>query len=593
MIVQFFASILFYLIPYLTGRIFTRNSFLAWVGGSLAWFGLFFAARSLLSYFPLTPFPNLITALIILLSGIGLFQVIRTFPRFSKGQIVVCGTFIIVSAALYFAIWKRETPYPFGLNWDMYEHITLAEKVSHGTLSFFTTRISDTFTFNSYPLFFHILLSLPKMLLSADFFGMYYFLEYWHFFLAAVFSYFLAKKVLVNTWLSLLAALVTLFIFESTDAFTSFFLLPQTLAAQVAIGGVITVLSQKVSKKALFVICAYLILMHYIVGLVACVVLIFLLVAARASRKAMSFALCASLFVVLAALVVNLFATFTLTAREEASHFSYTLLKKLEYFLDWYGVGLPVFLLIGSLTLWRKGSKNHKIFLAASMVLSALVLLPISYAFKFYVLDRYFVNVILGLGIGVLIWSMQKFVRPVAVILLILSFALTFYTNQFTFKNTLYYGGMFSHMTPSEIEASTWLAANASDRALLISDPATQYILEASSGINSQGGAFMSLASRRALANIQGVFSASEIRKELSKIHDTVEPDRAETFLVLSGRYFAWQAFPQEWKESTFYNVWRAEDLDRQEKEYIDFLVKNNPGLKEAYRNEELVIIRL
>jgi hypothetical protein len=170
-----------------------------------------------------------------------------------------------------------------------------------------------------------------------------------------------------------------------------------------------------------------------------------------------------------------------------------------------------------------------------------------------------------------------------------------FYRNETYFKEPLYFLGSESNISPAEVQAGDWLSKNAPSGSLLVSDPSTQAVLEAASGVNSQGGPYMSLETRRVLESINRSDDYGAVAERLLTIQDNLAFERqvrTDTLFVLSGRYFAWQQFPSEQKESFYYNIWQPVLLDPGDQGYINGLVDSHK-FNLLYRNSELAILRV
>lgn len=282
-----------------------------------------------------------------------------------------------------------------------------------------------------------------------------------------------------------------------------------------------------------------------------------------------------------------------LISREEAKHFIFTFGEKIKLLFDWYGLLLPVLFPLGVLCIWKENNRVSRLLLCLCLLLFGVSVAPFSYLLKIFVLTHYFVTIVVAAGVAFLVQKTTLSARVVSLILILLALFIVFYKNQTLYKEPLYFKGKQSHISQQELEASSYLSLHAPSHSLLVSDPATQYVLEALSGINSQGGAFMDEDTRQAVIHINGIFDLLQVKKILSTIEDKVPGERYDSILlVLSGRYFAWQNFSTDWKMSTFYNVWAPRTLSVDDKEYIDYF-KKGQTVDIFYQNDEMVIIKL
>lgn len=595
MILDLLASLSFYAVPFLTGRLITKKISSAFAIGALFWFIIFF----FLSKANLTPafFTILIKILVIgivSVSSVKLgFDLFRSKLELPDKELVFL---FIFSLLIYFLIWKAQTPYPYALNWDIYEHITLAHEISSsGRFSFFTTQLSDTFTFNSYPPLFHILLALPKLIFNANLLGVYWYLEYWFYLLTILASYFLTKNLFEQKYLAIFSATIGGLIFQSQMAYSPFFLLPQTLAALLIIATLSEIVKEeKIQIFPLVAASVTIFFLHYLLGSSGIITLLIfpLFKKIHLSLKAKRIITITTLLILILVLLLHSFGSWNLTQREEAFHFRLPLDTLMAFLFDWYGILLPIFFPIGVLLLWRSKNNFQTLFLSTTFLLSAIALAPFSYVLKVFALAGYFVNTVVSYGVYYSLDKLPRKLHPFGVAWIFLAFLTVFITNKSFYKEPLNFKGIESNVSKLELKAADWLVQNAPPNSLLISDPATQYILEALSGVNSQGGAFMDLTTRETLTKIQTVTDIEDLKKTTQTIRDKLPTKKTDhRLLILSGRYFLWQRFPQDWKLSTFYNIWKPESIPKEGKEYIDFLKAQKAEV--LYENEELLIIQL
>ena len=597
MLIDLIAALSFYIVPYLTGRIFVKKTIQAWILGALVWFIIYFAVFGVNTIVKFD-FQNAVKAIAAIISLISLINLGAQFAK-QKPKIHWQNTFIalalgIFTAFVYFFVWKRNTPYSLQLNWDIYEHITLANLISSGKLSFFTTSISDTFTLNSYSPLFGILLSLPKILFQRGLLGIYWGIEYWHYLLTAVAAFILAKKVFNNNWLAFLAAIISSLVFESVVVYSTLFLIPQTLVALITV--FVAAQIKEYKWPILLIAGTVILLIHYVVGVLCLLILAALYLSLRInfSKRRINLAIFASILFSLILIVSNLFVSWSLPGREEASHFNFQLLPKIGFLIDWYGIFLFAFGLIGAIKIVKSGTYSQKILLCLALIVLGIAFAPFSFFLKFYVLGHYFWSLIIALGIWVLICNLPSMLKFAAITFVTFVLLITFYKNQLVYKEPLNFKSYETQISCSEIQAGNWLALQNKDgKAFIISDPATQYILEAVSGVNSQGGMYMDLGARRILESINGYYDINTIVNKLVNIKDLVteKPNPKETFFVVGGRYFAWQRLPNSQKDSTFYNIWSPKELTEADKTYIDFYKR--VGLKVVFSNKEIVIFSL
>ena len=595
MLIDFFASLSFFIIPYLTGRFFSKKIFQSFVIGIFLWFLIYFVVFFVLSVFKLNLFPQIIRILAIAISVSSLIHVailaLKNRPKIAWGNFGI-GLFLLVfTTAIYFLVFKRNTPYPLQLNWDIYEHITLANLISQGKLSFFNTKLSDTFTFNSYSPIFAILLSLPKIVFQKSLLGIYWWLEYWHFLLTAVASFVIAKRVFKYKTLAILSSIISSLTFESIMVYSTLFLIPQTFVALIAI----LVLQEIMEYRFYQLIIASLviILMHYVVGPVCILVLFafYFIPRLKAPLKRLNLAIILATVLSVILISFNFFIKFDLLTIEEASHFNFSLGDKLGFFNQWYGLIFFVFLIIGYIKILKSGDLGQKIILLFSVLLLGLVFAPFSYFLKFYVLGHYLINLVIIAGLSVFILNLSLFLRLIAIVWITFVMAITFYKNQLIYKDPLHFKNYDAQISSEEINTGNWLSSHAKN-SFLISDPSMQYILEATSQEDTQGGAYMNLETRKKLILIKASYDTKFIKSQLLSIKDQAVITPKKTLFVVGGRYFAWQNLSTEQKQSSFYNIWAPRLMTNSDKAYVDFL-SHSPQFKQIYQNEQITVFEI
>jgi hypothetical protein len=181
-------------------------------------------------------------------------------------------SFSVLLAVVVYGIWQIDSMYPF--NWDLLHHQTLARYIRDTTFHILPSRVTDTFGFNGYSTIFHTLLALAQKPFSFSYFAFWHVISVIHLTFVIFASYLLAKEVTHNTTIAALSAILSGFLFESTIAFTSLFLIPQTFTAVVFMY-VFTQLIAEIKKKRLPDVYPvalsgiFIFLNHYIVGFAA------------------------------------------------------------------------------------------------------------------------------------------------------------------------------------------------------------------------------------------------------------------------------------------------------------------------------------
>lgn len=456
---------------------------------------------------------------------------------------------------------------------------------------------------------FHVLLSFAPLLFKTNLIGVYWWIEFWHFLLVILATYFLTKKFFQKDSLSFFSAILSGLIFESSVIYSSLFLIPQTLTSLLGVLILINIKESEVHLKGWrilaspFLILSFitLFLMHFILGPIIIGVILFyiIFITKVVSEEKIKYLVWAAFFSLVLSVLSNLTKGVVLTDREEARYLLISLKEKSLLFSDWYSVIFPLVLSLGAFLINKYGSKTQKIFLALGIFLFAISFLPISYFLKFFTFGRYFITIIISVSFYYLLIRIPLIFSLIASFWIVLSFVVVFYLNIFTYKEPLYFQGYHTHISKNEITAANWLIGQPHSEAFIISDPATQYILEGVSGVNSQGGAFMSTQTRQTLINVNELVNSldnaqsGEIRSRLLSIKDELSKDerkRKKTFYIVGGRYFTWQKLTKEEKLGSYYNIWRPQKIDKLDFPKINYLSQN---FKVLFQNDELVVLEI
>ena len=168
-----------------------------------------------------------------------------------------------------------------------------------------------------------------------------------------------------------------------------------------------------------------------------------------------------------------------------------------------------------------------------------------------------------------------------------------FITNVSFWKQNLNYYAQQTHISDYELEAAQFLKSNYQHKnALLISDPATSYILETFSGINSQGGAYATKETRQLLHTAWQDGRVAVLKQKLTQINDSLEPKPDLRLFAYSRRYQNWQQADPKDKQAFWFNIWTPQDLTLADYQYLKRF-DNSPFFIKKYQNPGVVIYEL
>jgi hypothetical protein len=197
------------------------------------------------------------------------------------------------------------------------------------------------------------------------------------------------------------------------------------------------------------------------------------------------------------------------------------------------------------------------------------------------------------------VWSVLRYVgRPVK-ILLILFFTLAvsaiLIINIQEYKATPRYKDSYSHISFKEQEAAEYIKYRYSGtNVMLISDPATMFLFEGLTGINSPGGAYAEFNTRQILYDMYFDRDSELLNKRVGKIRDGLQSVRKpdKYMLILSGRYEDWAQSEPEKRDNFFYNVWAPKDLNMENLDFVNFLTQTK-GFEKVFDNSGVVVFEI
>jgi hypothetical protein len=521
----------------------------------------------------------------------------KSLPGFFKTNGLRLLGMTLVAGVVY-GLWRWGTYYPLPLNWDFFHHQTLVNQITSGHFSFIPSHLSDTFEFNGYSTLFHVLMGIPEWIFSPDILTYFWWLEFFHLLSTLIVSYYLAKAVTKSELGGWIMVILSGFVFESFMAYGSLMLIPQTLMAMV-FAGVAAKFFEKgsLSIKDDWQNFVFVIPLHYVIGIVAFFSLSILGVVGRwenrLQNKKWPYIVLAAL---LAAIIVIPWLKLPIDLNSinngEGAAFNLSLAEKIDYLKIFSGYLLFILTPVGLILALLQNKYYLKLFILVTGVLIFAVFCPVPYAFKFYVLARYFINVLVVMGLLYLFNKLTPVLRAVALMILVVVLTPVFISSSSFDKSILRTADLSAQISPSELEAANFLKNNyAGKEAFLVSDPATQHILEPLSGVNTQGGAYANKQTRTILSGINLNDNPAEIKAKLSLIKDADIPDQPKiVLLALSGRYFIWQSSPEARKMNISFNIWAPAELNLANREQIMNLAQKG-GFKIVFQNSSIVIL--
>lgn len=552
-------------------------------------------------------FERVFFPLVWLMVFVSLLENLIRWPRGWWGQLkklVAPALALGLMAGVAYGLWLYKSPYP--LNWDWYQHQTLAGLIQEGNFSFLASEVSDTFGFNSYPPMFHLLTAVaqyPRELAPNYVIEFWQWVSFYHLLTVGVASWWLGQVVMRKPLAGFLSGALGVLVFDSAVSFTSFFWLPQTMAAVLFVLMFVGLLSvvgrgRRLSWWKTSVAVMILPMFHYLIGGLAALVFLGVDVFARLRKKfpEVSVGLPLVSVVVLTVVVGALFSghvDLNELNRGEAGFYTFSLVEKQGFLEHAYGYGAYLWLPLGIVFALTKKDRRHEVSLLLLFGFIAVLLSGFPYVLKFFTLARFWVNLFMVIGVlGVLSYVKSKWLKWMAALGVVGMILVMLVVNANFWKAGALYQGEYSHISKDDIEVAEILRENYKDGVLLISDPATQFILEGLSGTNSLGGAYMSIEDRKVLGKALVDSGPEEFVKAIEGLEDLLLPGADEKLVAVSARSFVWARADEKDRLSFAFSVWSPLNFSVNDLKRLKEIEKSN-NLEKIYESLYVVLYRV
>lgn len=521
-------------------------------------------------------------------------------PLFKVKELLSISALSVIALGVY-SLWTWQNPYP--LNWDFYQHQQLSRLIQQGEISYFTSEMSDTFGFNSYPPLFHSLMAViqyPMDLKPEYILEFWQVITFWHILAVGVAAYYLTSAITNKRVAALFAGLMSMLTFDSHLSLTTFFLMPQTLTAVI-----FTLLLARLLKKGseiawweLAVGSLGLVLMHYMIGTVGAVAFLSLGIFMKLKKRFAFLELNLPISIIAFILISSLGFVLGKLPLSDLNHGEGKL-----YSLDFFEIketiersfGYLLYLLIPAGLTWLWTSKtNRETKILVSLLTYAFGVLVFSgmpYALKFMSLWRFWLVSLASIGLYGLFEKLNSTLSK-AFLSLMFTFGLVtiLIVNLMSFRSGIMADGVYTHLAEEDIEAATWLGNNYGKNAVIVSDPSTQFILEGLSGIDSLSGAYMPLKKREIL---WPAFYSRNVDKIAQAANSLTNSDNNNVkLLAISGRSMAWGRANDEQWQSFGYNVWSPIVFSIEDNKLIKQMSDSGKAIL-VFRNESIAIWEL
>jgi hypothetical protein len=499
------------------------------------------------------------------------------------------------------------------LNWDFYQHQLLAEVIQGGNFSFFTSELSDSYGFASYPPLFHLNLALSQgfaPLRSAAAIETFWNLtSFFHLLLWVAASACLAWAFTKSRKIALVTALISAFIFDGVMSMSNLFLLPQTTAALIAmfcLADTIARPGRRWWKMLLltFTSVIILVLSHFVIGSAAAGLLIvttlyFCLPFFQKKIPLIIFGVLVAIFS-LAMIFVSRAVDLSALNHGEAAVFTFTASEKIADFNRYYGYGGFIFWAIGlglagHFVRINRRRRAYFWLLALNIVMLAVIFSSFPYTLKFVTLAKTIFELTIAIAIVNLLGFLNHFyLKVIAVLVLLVYLGSMFVNNDAIWKQSLYYQGNYLHVSDEELKVADWLRAKylpLGQSVLLISDPSTQQIFEGLSHVNTPGGSYMSAGNRQKVVALYQDPDIERFFDNLGSVSDNLVPQSQITkrLLVMAGRTFSWWQAAPENQLSFGYGNWQPQDFNAYDQLFA-LSLRDDDCIKKVYQSDLLMI---
>lgn len=530
------------------------------------------------------------------------------WPKVSFGKLKSFGlglAGLAVIAGVSFGVWSYNNPYP--LNWDFYQHQQLARLIREGEFNFLTTRMSDTFGFNSYPPLFHVPLSVSQwpIQLTPDFILSYWrVMEFWQVTLVGVAAFGLGYGVSGKKEVGWLAALLSGLIFDPMVSLTTYFFMPQTLAAVLFTGYMARLLraydhKHIVGVGEVIIAVLSLGLMHYLVGGVGALIYLgvygYLALGTRWPdfSKGMPWVALVVL-ITLGGVLVAPYVPLDSLNSGEAADYLFTLGDKQEVLERAMGYLGYLTIPLGLVYAVQKKKMVIWVALLIAFGLSGVVLAEIPYSLKIVSLLRFWLVVVAAMGLFELIQFMRnRMIKGLVFGVIMIGLLVILATNLMYWQAGIMAEGKYSHLSQDDMKL-VWLVEKAfgNRKVRVVSDPATQFIIEGLTVADSIGGSYMIAEKREALAQPIESHDARAVVSAAQLLEDGVDQDEEVRLLVLSGRTFLWARQEPEKRNSFGYNVWSPVDLTIEDYQLIE-KIETLTGVQKVHESAYAVVFKI
>lgn len=251
---------------------------------------------------------------------------------------------------------------------------------------------------------------------------------------------------------------------------------------------------------------------------------------------------------------------------------------------------------LGFVYAFRETKRRQEVWLGVLFFIgfTAMAFSTVPYVLKLWTLGRFWIGLLMSLGV----WELVRYIRSVVMrIAVLIAFcigvSIILCVNVSGWKTGLLYEGIQTHISLDDMAAARMLQAQyATDSTVLVSDPATQFILEGLSGIESPGGAYMTDDIRKSFSAALLDASPAAAIGWIRQVSDKDVYGVKTHLLALSGRTFNWLTVTDANRWSYSYNTWAPLDLTNDDRQRIASF-STLPGVSVVFSSPYMSILKV
>lgn len=390
-------------------------------------------------------------------------------------------------------------------------------------------------------------------------------LETFFFLLSTFWIFFTIRKISRNNFVPVFASLLHMFMFERISAYTSFFLLPQTVAGVWAF----IIISRVIHKKRLeiitilnLVVCIF---THFYIGPMSSLLVVIILLLGSIKWLPALIPKFTFIFIFLLFLtyIFEITSGFDLSFLYEYLFSDYDTRKSEFLFTNAASLMNSILLSAGAISIPILLSSLSTIFSKNKMLptLSTILFLVICligfnfpYGTKLFVIYHYLLILIVAFGWKKISLSAKTFLYLATLTIILIGLSTNLVVSSWEYKKTLFNQKQVEYVTNIETDSAKYIFSNYNDsKYIVISNPITMTVTESLTLTTSPGGIFATAESRIQIWKfLNGDISSGEFK------HFILERFPSKEILVIyNPRTEQWAARDEEYIKGFSNLIWK------------------------------------